>query len=79
MSKILMDGFKIDASLDLILKTDKLLWYDSINNKLKVGAKNLNYYVDATTNEKVLTVLSQEESPGINILPVEFTVSTVTS
>ena len=78
MSKILMDGFKIDESLSLVLKTNELLWYDSVNNKLKVGFKDLNYYTN-TSNEKILTILTQEESPGINILPVEFTVSTVTS
>lgn len=75
MSKILFDGFKIDSTMadaDALL-TKNLFWYDKVNGKLKIGGKDLNYYVDASNN-KVLTTLTQAEATGLTIKPVEFTV-----
>lgn len=76
MSMILMDGFQYDESITEVIKTSKIFWYDNIQSKLKIGDKVLNYYIDSTTQNKILTTLTQEEAPGLNISPVEFTVST---
>ena len=76
MSMILMDGFKYDESIVEDIKTSKIFWYDNVQSKLKIGNKVLNFYIDATTQEKTLTTLTQEEAPGLNISPVEFSVST---
>lgn len=76
MSMILMDGFKYDESIIEDIKTSKLFWYDNVQSKLKIGDKVLNYYIDGVTQSKILTTLTQEEAPGLNISPVEFTVST---
>lgn len=75
MSKVLMEGFKTKVTVEdfdaILLKN--LLWYDHVNNQLKVGNKRLNYYYDAPTNKNVLTTLTQSELPAKNVLPVEFT------
>lgn len=76
MSMILMDGFKYDESIIEDIKTSKLFWYDNVQSKLKIGNKELNYYIDGVTQSKILTTLTQAEAPGLNISPVEFTVST---
>lgn len=79
MSMILMDGFKYDESIMEDIKTSKLFWYDNVQSKLKIGDKVLNYYIDGTdgtAQSKVLTTLTQEEAPSLNISPVEFSVST---
>ena len=79
MSMILMDGFKYDESIIEDIKTSKLFWYDNVQSKLKIGDKVLNYYIDGSdgvTQSKILTTLTQAEAPGLNISPVEFTVST---
>ena len=76
MSMILMDGFKYNESIIEDIKTSKLFWYDNVQSKLKIGDKVLNYYIDGVTQSKILTTLTQEEAPGLNISPVEFTVST---
>lgn len=78
MSQIIMDGFKYDSSIPEDIKTNSLLWYDNVNSKLKIGTKVLNYYLDpadTTGQTKILTTLTQTEAPGLNIFPVEFTVS----
>ena len=74
MSKILLNGFRIDPShtdLEAILLS-KMFWYDKINNKIKVGNKELNYYIE--NDEKYLTTLTQAELPGKNILALEFSI-----
>lgn len=76
MSMILMDGFHYDESIAEDIKTSKLFWYDNVQSKLKIGSKVLNFYIDPTTQDKILTTLTQEEAPGLNISPVEFSVST---
>ena len=79
MSMILMDGFKYDESIVEDIKTSKIFWYDNVQSKLKIGNKVLNFYIDGadgTTQEKTLTTLTPEEAPGLNISPVEFSVST---
>lgn len=76
MSMILMDGFQYDESITESIKTSKIFWYDNVQSKLKIGDKVLNYYIDGTTQNKILTTLTQEEAPGLNINPVEFSVST---
>lgn len=76
MSMILMDGFQYDESITESIKTSKIFWYDNVQSKLKIGDKVLNYYIDGTTQNKILTTLTQEEAPGLNISPVEFSVST---
>ena len=76
MSMILMDGFKYDESIVEDIKTSKIFWYDNVQSKLKIGNKVLNFYIDAATQEKVLTTLTPEEAPSLNISPVEFSVST---
>lgn len=76
MSMILMDGFQYDESIAEVIKTSNIFWYDNIQSKLKIGDKVLNYYIDSATQNKILTTLTQEEAPGLNISPVEFTVST---
>ena len=78
MSKILMEGFKTEATMENIdaIHTQNLFWYDKANNCLKIGNRALNYYIDTTANPqvKVLTTLSPTDAPGLNIKPVEFTV-----
>lgn len=79
MSMILMDGFQYDESITEGIKTSKIFWYDNVQSKLKIGDKVLNYYIDGAdgaTQSKILTTLTQEEAPGLNISPVEFSVST---
>lgn len=76
MSMILMDGFQYDESITESIKTSKIFWYDNVQSKLKIGDKVLNYYIDGVTQSKILTTLTQEEAPGLNISPVEFSVST---
>ena len=49
-----------------------MFWYDKINNKIKVGNKELNYYIE--NDEKYLTTLTQVELPGKNILALEFSI-----
>jgi hypothetical protein len=74
MSKILLNGFRTDPNhtdLEAILLS-RLFWYDKINNKIKVGNKVLNYYIE--NEEKYLTTLTQAELPGKNILALEFSV-----
>lgn len=82
MSKIVMNGFRTDASLEdidaLLLKN--ILWYDSVKNQIKVGNKVLNYYIDETLpaddiySKRVLTTLTQAEAPTKTIFPLEFNV-----
>ena len=76
MSMILMDGFQYDESITEGIKTSKIFWYDNVQSKLKIGDKVLNYYIDGTTQNKILTTLTPEEAPSLNISPVEFSVST---
>lgn len=76
MSMILMDGFQYEESITESIKTSKIFWYDNVQSKLKIGDKVLNYYIDGVTQSKILTTLTQEEAPGLNISPVEFSVST---
>lgn len=74
MSKIILNGFRIDSThtdLQAIL-VKNLLWYNSINSSLMVGSKKLNYYVE--NNEKILTTLTQIELPNKIVLPLEFSV-----
>lgn len=74
MSKIILNGFRIDSThtdLQAIL-IKNLLWYNSINFSLMVGSKKLNYYVE--NNEKILTTLTQMELPNKIVLPLEFSV-----
>lgn len=79
MSKIIMEGFRTDATMENIdaIHTTQLFWYDKVNQCLKVGAKKLNYYIDTTVTPqvKVLTLLQPTDNPSLNILPVEFTIS----
>lgn len=74
MSMIVMDGFKFDESIDEEIKTQNLFWYDNINTKIMIGSKVVNYYIDNTTQEKIITLLTQTEMPNIVIRPVEFTI-----
>lgn len=74
MSKIILNGFRIDSThtdLQAIL-IKNLLWYNSINSSLMIGSKKLNYYVE--NNEKILTTLTQIELPNKIVLPLEFSV-----
>lgn len=74
MSKIILDGYRIDPSHDdisaFLLKN--MVWYDKPRSEIKVGNKRLNYYLE--NDVKVLTTFTQDEMPGRVILPVEFTV-----
>ena len=74
MSMIVMDGFKFDESINEEIKTQNLFWYDNINTKIMIGSKVVNYYIDNTTQEKIITLLTQTEMPNIVIRPVEFTI-----
>lgn len=74
MSMIVMDGFKFDESIGEEIKTQNLFWYDNINTKIMIGSKVVNYYIDNTTQEKIITLLTQTEMPNIVIRPVEFTI-----
>lgn len=74
MSMIVMDGFKFDESINEEIKTKNLFWYDNVNTKIMIGSKVVNYYIDNTTQEKIITLLTQTEMPNIVIRPVEFTV-----
>lgn len=78
MSKIIMEGFRTDSTMtnQNAIHTTTLFWYDKVNGCLKVGSKNLNYYIDttATPQVKVLTLLQPADNPSLNIKPVEFTV-----
>lgn len=74
MSKIMLNGFRIDpihTDLQAILLSN-LLWYDKVQNRIKVGNKSLNYYIE--NDEKHLTTLTQAELPGKNIMALEFSV-----
>lgn len=81
MSRVILEGFKTDPTTENInaILTKDLVWYDKINQRIKVGAKVLNYYTDPTGGAdggpiKVLTTLTQAEAPTKVISPVEFTV-----
>lgn len=74
MSMIVMDGFKFDESINEEIKTQNLFWYDNINTKIMIGSKVVNYYIDNTTQEKIITLLTQTEMQNIVIRPVEFTI-----
>ena len=80
MSKIIMEGFRTDATLDDIdaILVRNIFWYDIANTRLMVGSIALNYYIDNSdeTKPKVLTTLTQAEAPGLTISPVEFSVLT---
>lgn len=74
MSKVILNGFRINELHNdgkAILLKD-VLWFDNINNQIKVGDRVLNYYIE--NNKKILTTLNQSEIIGKTIYPIEFTI-----